>query len=98
MHGVQEVDAALQVLRRRMGVLRVTALAEQGIAMAVRLGCPVPLDCGRHTRPWRTVRYMRGQVDDRPQFLQRVDAGETRGRRSARHRRFEVIKSAWPEG
>ncbi|WP_133117261.1 hypothetical protein [Mesorhizobium sanjuanii] len=51
-----------------------------------------------HPRRWRTVRCLRGQGDDRPQFLQPVDAGETHGRRSARHRRFEVIKSAWSEG
>lgn len=46
-----------------------------------------------HPRPLRTVRCARGQGDDRPQFLQPVDAGETHGRRSARHGRFEVIEA-----
>ncbi|MCV3206498.1 hypothetical protein OHD62_01855 [Mesorhizobium sp. YC-39] len=46
-----------------------------------------------HPRPLRTVRCARGQRDDRPQFLQPVDAGETHGRRSARHGRFEVIEA-----
>ncbi len=39
-----------------------------------------------HPRSWRTVRCVKGQGDDRRQFLQPVDAGETHGRRSARHR------------
>ncbi|PTE11216.1 hypothetical protein [Mesorhizobium helmanticense] len=43
-----------------------------------------PLPC--HPRPWRTVRCVRGQGDDRPQFLQPVAVAKTHGRRSARHR------------
>ena len=38
-----------------------------------------------HPRPWRTARCAKGQRDDRPQFLQPVDASEIHGRRSARH-------------